>query len=353
MFKAFFALLKQTVAEYNEDKVSRLAAALAYYTVFSLAPILIIAIAIAGLVFGQEAAQGEIVGQIQGLVGRDGAQIIQTAIENASKPKAGILATVINIVVLLFGASGVFAQLQDALNTVWEVAPKPERGLKNVIQQRFLSFAMVLVIAFLLLTSLVLSAGLAALGNYMGGLLPGLDVLWRIVNFGLSFGVITLLFAMIYKILPDAKIAWGDVWFGAAITALLFAIGKSVLGLYLGNASFGSTYGAAGSLVIILAWVFYSAQILFVGAEFTQVYASKYGSRIVPTKNAVALTDEARAQQGMPRSESVEAAAREQGSGRTRSAARGRQKHQERGLSGMVASLRRRLGGSTRRRRHR
>jgi len=349
MFKAFFALLKQTVAEYNEDKVSRLAAALAYYTVFSLAPILIIAIAIAGLVFGQEAAQGEIVGQIQGLVGRDGAEIIQTAIENASRPKSGIFATVINIALLLFGASGVFAQLQDALNTVWEVAPKPERGLKNVIQQRFLSFAMVLVIAFLLLTSLVLSAALAALGNYMGGLLPGVDVLWQIINFGLSFGVITLLFAMIYKILPDAKIAWGDVWFGAAITALLFAIGKSVLGLYLGNASFGSTYGAAGSLVIILAWVFYSAQILFIGAEFTQVYASKYGSRIVPTKNAVALTDESRAQQGMPRTKSVEAAAREQGAGRVRP----RQKHQERGLSGMVANLRRRLGGSTRRRRRR
>lgn len=348
--KAFFALLKQTASEYSEDKVSRLAAALAYYTVFSLAPLLIIAIAIAALVFGQEAAQGQIVGQIQGLVGRDGAEFIQTAIDNANDKKhTGIIATVINIAVLLFGASGVFAQLQDALNTVWEVAPKPEQGLLNVIRQRFLSFAMVLVIAFLLLTSLVLSAALAALGNLLSGLLPGMGVLWQIVNFVISFGVITMLFAMIYKFLPDAKIAWGDVWIGAALTSLLFTVGKLLLGLYLGNASFGSTYGAAGSLVILLAWVFYSAQILFIGAEFTQVYASKYGSRIVPTKNAVALTEEARAQQGMPRPEAVEAAAQEQ----TPPPSTRRRTQPKRGqrLSGLIASLRGQTRSTRRRRR--
>lgn len=349
--KAFFALLKQTASEYSEDKVSRLAAALAYYTVFSLAPLLIIAIAIAALVFGQEAAQGQIVGQIQGLVGRDGAEFIQTAIDNANdKKNTGIIATVINIAVLLFGASGVFAQLQDALNTVWEVAPKPEQGLLNVIRQRFLSFAMVLVIAFLLLVSLVLSAAFAALGNLMSGLLPGLDALWQIVNFVISFGVITLLFAMIYKFLPDAKIAWGDVWIGAALTSLLFTVGKLLLGVYLGNASFGSTYGAAGSLVILLAWVFYSAQILFVGAEFTQVYASKYGSRIVPTKHAVALTEEARAQQGMPRPEAVEAAAQEQAESSPSTRRRVQPKRGQR-LSGLIASLRGRTRSTRRRRR--
>ncbi len=351
--KVFLELLKQTFAEYNEDKVSRLAAALAYYTVFSIAPLLIIAIAIAGLVFGQEAAQGQIVGQIQGLVGRDGAEIIETAIKNASQPKSGIIATVINIGVLLFGASGVFTQLQDALNTVWEVAPKPERGLFNLVVQRFLSFAMVLVIAFLLLTSLVLSAALAALSSYGSALLPGFDVLWQVLNLVVSFGVITVLFALIYKFLPDAKIAWGDVWIGAAITSLLFAIGKFALGVYLGNASFGSTYGAAGSLVIILAWVFYSAQILFIGAEFTQVYASRFGSRIVPTQNAVALTQEDRVQQGIPRPKTVEAAQEQARSAPPKRSNRVNRPNQRRGLSGLLANLRGSSNRSGRRRKRR
>lgn len=297
--KAILDLLKETFSEWSKDKASRLSAALAYYTVFSLAPLLIIVIAIAGAVFGEEAARGEIVGQIQGLVGRDGAEFIETAIENANKPATGRFASIISIVVLLFGASGVFAELQDALNTVWEVQAKPERGLINVIRNRFLSFTMVLGVGFLLLVSLVASAALAATVNFFGHLLPGLDFVWQLANLIFSFVVTTVLFGLIYKTLPDVKIGWSDVWIGAAITSVLFSIGRYVLGQYLGNSSFGSTYGAAGSLVVVLAWVYYAAQILFFGAEFTQVYARKYGSQIVPDKNAVALTEEARLQQGM------------------------------------------------------
>ena len=297
--KAILDLLKETFSEWSKDKASRLSAALAYYTVFSLAPLLIIVIAIAGAVFGEEAARGEIVGQIQGLVGKDGAEFIETAIENANKPATGRFASIISVVVLLFGASGVFAELQDALNTVWEVQAKPERGLINVIRNRFLSFTMVLGVGFLLLVSLVASAALAATVNFFGHLLPGLDFVWQLANLIFSFVVTTVLFGLIYKTLPDVKIGWSDVWIGAAITSVLFSIGRYVLGQYLGNSSFGSTYGAAGSLVVVLAWVYYAAQILFFGAEFTQVYARKYGSQIVPDKNAVALTEEARLQQGM------------------------------------------------------
>ncbi|MBD3562646.1 YihY/virulence factor BrkB family protein, partial [Planktothrix sp. FACHB-1355] len=202
----------------------------------------------------------------------------------------------------------VFGELQDALNTIWEVAPKPDLGVKGFIRKRFLSFAMVLVIGFLLLVSLIISAVLAGLNSYLSNLLPGIDFVWLLANFVISFGVTTLLFAMIYRFLPDVKIAWSDVWIGAAITSLLFSIGRFLLGMYLGNGSFGSTYGAAGSIVVILAWVYYAAQILFFGAEFTQVYARKYGSQIVPDKNAIPLTDEARRQQGIPRTNDLEAA---------------------------------------------
>lgn len=289
--KTAIGLLRETFTEWNEDKASRLAAALAYYTVFSLAPMLIIAIAIAGAVFGEEAARGEIVTQIQGLVGRDGAKFIETAIEGASKPRAGTIASLISVAVLLFGASGLFAQLQDSLNTIWEVQPKPGRGLIGILRDRFLSFTMVLGVGFLLLVSLVLSAGLSGVVNFLGSLLPGIGALLQLANFLLSFAVTTLLFGLIYKVLPDVKIAWSDVWSGAIVTSLLFSIGRFALGLYLGNSSFGSTYGAAGSVVIILVWVYYAAQILFFGAEFTQVYARRYGSRIVPAKNAMPLTE--------------------------------------------------------------
>ena len=298
--KTIFTLLKETVDEWNKDKASRLAAALAYYTVFSLSPLLIIAIAIAGAIFGEEAARGEIVGQIQGLVGKDGAEFIQTAIESAAKPtEGGGLASAISVVVLLFGASGVFVELQDALNTIWEVKPNPKAGVGTFIRTRFLSFSMVLGIGFLLLVSLLLTAGLSGFVAYLGNLFPIISSLLQVANFVLGFIVTTVLFGLIYKFLPDVKIAWSDVLIGAAITSMLFSIGRYGLGLYLGNSSFGSTYGAAGSLVIILAWVYYAAQILFFGAEFTQVYARSYGSQIVPDKNAIPINQSDRAQQGI------------------------------------------------------
>ncbi|HEY9740814.1 MAG TPA: YihY/virulence factor BrkB family protein [Coleofasciculaceae cyanobacterium] len=285
-------LLKATVSEWRRDQASLMAAALAYYTVFSLAPLLIIVIAIAGSVFGEQAAKGELVTQIQGVIGKDGAQLIQTAIENASQldPSQGPIPTLINIGFLLSGATVVFGQLQNSLNRIWEVQPKPGNGIIQFLRKRFLSFSIVLVIAFLLLVSLVISTMLVILGNYLRGLIPGFTYLWQFLNFIVSFSIVTLLFAMIFKILPDAKIAWKDVWMGAAITAVLFNIGKSLLGLYLGHTSFASAYGAAGSLVIILTWVFYSAQILFLGAEFTQVYVKNYSKEIVPAEYAMRVS---------------------------------------------------------------
>ena len=302
--KQIWRLLKETFKEWNEDKASRLAAALSYYTVFSLAPLLIITIAIAGAVFGDDAARGEIVRQIQGLVGKDGAEVIQTALENAQRPDTRNLASIISIGVLLFGASNVFAQIQDALNTIWEVQPKPGRSLVQTLRKRFLSFAMVGGVGFLLLVSLIVNTGLAAMVNYFSNLVPGVDWIWQIGNFAISFGVITFLFAIIYKFMPDVKINWSDVWVGSAITSLLFVIGKSLLGLYLGNGSFGSAYGAAGSLIVVLAWINYAAQIIFFGAEFTQVYASKYGSRILPDENSRRVPQADTAKQAMNRKNS-------------------------------------------------
>ena len=288
--KDVFKLLKATVTEWQEDKVPLWAAALAYYTIFSLAPLLLIAIAIAGVVFGEDAARGEIVGQIQGLVGKEGATAIQSMIQNAHKPgSGGTIATIVGVVTLLFGASGVFGQLQDALNTIWGVKPKPGQGIRSFLQARFLSFAMVLVIGFLLLVSLVLSAALAAISTFFNHLLPDVAIVGQLVNFVVSFAFITLLFAGIYKFLPDVNVAWKDLWVGAATTALLFNIGKFLIGLYLGSSGATSTYGAAGSLVVILLWVFYSAQLILFGAEFTQVYAKYRGSEITPSAHAVRI----------------------------------------------------------------
>lgn len=286
--KQIWRLLKETFTEWQQDKASRLAAALSYYTAFSLAPLLILAIAIAGAIFGQEAARGEVVGQLQGLIGQDGAEFIETAIENANRPSnnSGLIASLISLVILLFGASGVFTQLQDALNDIWNVTPKPDQGVKLLVQKRVLAFGMILVIGFLLLVSLVLSAAISALTSFMTGWVADLSWLWQIINLLLSLAVITGLFALIYKYLPDARVDWADVLIGAFITALLFTFGKYLIGLYLGNSSFSSTYGAAGSLIVILAWVYYSAQILFFGAEFTQVYARRYGSQIEPDEHA-------------------------------------------------------------------
>lgn len=291
--KSIFRLIKATFAEWNEDNVPLMAAALAYYTIFSLAPLLVIAIAIAGAVFGEEAARGEILGQLQGLVGRNGAEAIQEMIINANRPQSGgAIATLISIGFLLLGASGVFGQLQYALNTIWEVKPKPEQGFWHFLRSRFLSFAMVLVIGFLLLVSLLLSAILAAISNYFGTFFPLFINLATLINFVISFVTITVLFAAIYKFLPDVEVGWRNLWSGAAVTALLFNIGRYLIGLYLGSSSIGSTYGAAGSFVVVLIWVFYSAQILLIGAEFTQVYSKFRGTPIRPTRFAVRTNDE-------------------------------------------------------------
>jgi len=279
-------LLKRTYTKWNEDHAPGLGAALSYYTVFSLAPLLMIVIAIAGFVFGQEAAQGQIMGQIQGLVGEESAKAIQTMIEEARKPAAGILATVIATVMLLFGATGVFAQLQESLNIIWQVKEKPGEGMWKMLKERFISLLAVLGTGFLLLISLVMSAGLSAVGATLEHVLPGPEFVLQIINFLVSFAVVTLLFAMIYKLLPDTPIRWGDVWIGASITSLLFTIGKFFIGLYLGKSEVGVAYGAAGSLVVILIWVYYASQIFLFGAEFTAVYAASRETPLAPRPHA-------------------------------------------------------------------
>ena len=292
-------LLKTTFSEWSADNASRLAAALAYYTIFSLAPLLIIAIAIAGLVFGRQAAHGEMVSQLEGVIGQEAALFVETMVENAGQSQnAGIMATIIGLATLVFGATGVFSQLQDALNTVWGVKPDPDRGLMGMVQARLWSFVMVLGIGLLLLVSLAVSAALPALGT-VTGLLPGSEIWWQVLNLVVSFVILTFLFAMIFKILPDVKITWSDVWVGAAITALLFTIGKLLIGLYLGRSSVSSTYGAAGSLVVLLLWIYYSAQVILLGAEFTQVYAKRYGSKIRPDNGAAWVRPKMQARQGL------------------------------------------------------
>ena len=285
---AMWDLLKQTAAQWSRDKIPRHGAALAYYTVFSLVPLLVIMIAMIGLVFGQEAAQSYILQQLESLLGEQSTAAIKDMIQRASQPSTGIVATLVALATLLFGASGLFGQIQDSLNSIWGVEPK-ERGIWGVIQDRFFSFLAVVGTGFLLLVSLVLSAGLAAFGKWFGGWLPAPEFVLESLNALVSFVVITALFAMMFKTLPDARVAWRDVWIGAALTAFLFTIGKFSIGLYLGKSDVGSAYGAAGSLVILLVWVYYSAQILLFGAEFTQVYANKAGARIVPSDNAVTV----------------------------------------------------------------
>ena len=286
--RTWWTLLKEAFEKWSADKAPRLGAALSYYTVFSLVPLLVLTISIAGLVFGTEAAQEAIMTQIESLVGPQSAAAIKQMLEIAQRPSSGALASAIAVVTLLLGASGVFAQLQDALNTVWGVEPKAGRGLWGTIKDRLFSLMAVLGTGFLLLVSLVLSAALAAFGKMFQGRLPGHEGLLHLADLAISFGVITLLFAMMFKLLPDAKIAWRDVWIGAGLTSVLFTVGKFAIGMYLGKADVGSAYGAAGSLVILLVWVYYSSQILLYGAEFTSVYANRYGSRIVAVSNASA-----------------------------------------------------------------
>ena len=272
-----WSLIRETVAEWINDRASRKGAALAYYTVFSLAPLLILAISIAGLFFGEEAARGEIVAQMRELLGSDGARAVQAVIENAAQPGAGIRATIVGLVTLLIGATTALAELKDDLDEIWDAPPERIRGFWYLVRKRLLSVGMILALGFLLLVSLVLSAVTAALSRFWG-VDDATSFLLQFLNFAFSFVLVTALFAMIYKILPAVRIAWRDVIIGAVITALLFSIGKMAIGLYLGNSAIASTYGAAGSIVLILVWVYYSAQIFLLGAEFTKVYAFRFGS---------------------------------------------------------------------------
>lgn len=279
-------ILKLSYQGWKEDKASRLSAALAYYTIFSLAPMLLIIIAVTGLFWQRDVVQSQLLNQIQGLVGAEGRTFVADLITSASHPAQGILATVVGIITLLIGALGVFNELHNALNTIWDVKEEETQGfveaVKKVIFDRLLSFTMILGIGFLLLVSLVISAALSAVQETIGNAIPVSEILLQLVNLIISIGVITVLFALIFKFLPDAEIAWRDVWLGAFVTSVLFSLGKFLIGLYLGNSAVASSFGAAGSLVLLLIWIYYSAQILLFGAELTQVYANNYGSKIVP-----------------------------------------------------------------------
>jgi len=280
-------VLKQAFAGWWNDNVPRLGASLAYYTLFAMSPILLIATSIAGLVFGQEAVRGEIVAQIQGLMGRQGAQAVQAMLEGSAKPSQSIPATIVGFVTFFLGATGAFLELQTALNAIWRVKPRPGVSVKAFLLQRLISFGLVVAVGFLLLVSLLVSAALAALSRYLGTIFPALTAFWEASNVLVSLFVITLMFALVYKVLPDVRLRWRDVWVGALVTAGFFSIGKQVIGLYLGTSTVASTYGAAASVVVLLIWVYYSAQVVLLGAEFTRFYVEKFRGAPAPMKHAV------------------------------------------------------------------
>jgi membrane protein len=301
--KGLWLLIRETIGGWQRDNVTRLAAALAFYTIFSLAPLLIIVVGLVDVAIHQIQAleievqidragvQDRIAIEVQDLIGPRGEALVRTIFEDSEGAETGRLAAIIGAVTLLIGATGVFAELQAALNKVWKVEPPALSGVTTIVRARLLSFAMILVIGFLLLVSLLLSVILSLLSEYLVFFIPETYYLMGFLNFTLSLIIITVLFAMIYRYLPDAHIAWRDVWIGAAVTALLFTLGKTFIGIYLGNAPFGAAYGAASSLAIILVWVFFSAQIVLLGAEFTEVYSRRYGSRILSYAEVKELAD--------------------------------------------------------------
>lgn len=281
-FQTAWHLIRQAWNGFSSDNAFRLSAALAYYTALSLSPLLLMVISIAGLIFGEAAARGQVVQQINDLVGEQGAEAVQTMLASSKSVGGSIVAIVVGVVVLVVGATGVFAQLQDALNTVWNVDPKKTSagGLWGMLKSRLLSFALVCGLAFLLLVSLVLNALVSGLSDELHRWIPGAATLVEVLNILLSVLLTLLLFAMIFKVLPDVELDWSDVWIGAGITTVLFTLGKYGIGIYLGQASVGSAYGAAGSFVVLMTWLYYSSAIMLFGAEFTQVYATQHGSRI-------------------------------------------------------------------------
>jgi membrane protein len=285
---SWWKVLKETAESWSDNHAARLAAALAFYAVLSLAPLLVLAIAIAGWFFGEDAARGQIAGQLAGIVGEKAGEGIQTLLQHAREPDQSAFGSILGGIVLLIGASGVFGELQAALNQIWEVEPRPGRGIKGFLRDRVFSFSLVLGVAFLLLVSLVVSAVLSVMGRYFSSNLPGGEVLWQLLNFGISLAVLASLFALLLRVVPDIEVPWKGIWPGAAVTALLFTAGKFALGLYLGRASVSSPYGAAGSVVVLVIWVYYAAQIMFLGAEFTRAYVRARGMEIKPARDAVA-----------------------------------------------------------------
>lgn len=292
--KQIIGIAKETFKDFSDDKCPRMAAALSYYTVFSLPALLILILAIVSLFVDPTDARGRLMDQITGLVGPKGGDAMRTMVEHANQQNGGIMA-VVGIITLILGATGAFTQLQDALNTAWEVKPDPAKGLKVMLFKRFMSFGMILVIAFMLLVSFVISAMVSAFGDLLNNYLGGAgEFIGQVVQLVIGLGVTWLLFAMMFKVLPDAKIGWKDVWVGAFVTALLFTIGRFAIGLYLGKSSSADAFGAAAALAIIFVWIYYAAVILFLGAEFTQVWVRHHGRRIEPEEGAIKTDTPAR-----------------------------------------------------------
>jgi membrane protein len=287
--KGIWLLLRDSAIAWDDDNIGQQGAALAYFTVFSLSPLLILVIVLSSFGFGEEAASGHLVSQVRGLIGTEGAQFVQSLITNAFKSDSSVLAAVFGVVMLLLGASAVFIQLRDSLNAIWRVQQKPVGTIRAFFRARLLAFAMILGVGFLLLVSLVFSAVLAAMSDYVGTVFAILAGIVPILDFTVSFVGITVMFALLFKFVPAAVLAWKDVWVGAAVTSLLFSLGKLAIGLYLGNGAIGSTFGAASSLVIVMLWAFYSSQIVLFGAEFTRLYAMRFGSDILPSAHAVRI----------------------------------------------------------------
>jgi membrane protein len=287
MFISQFSYLKQSFSAWNKDHVPMLAAALSYYTVFAIGPLLLLIISIVGFFFGKSAVEGEVVSQLSGLLGRDTARTIETIVEGSRDPEAGVVSFIIGTVLLLISASGVFSQLKMALNQIWSIEPKPGRGAMGVIQERFLSFAMIGVIAFLLGVSLLATSAVSVLGSYFSSFLPAPEWVIQALNIFISFWIILVLFALVYRVLPDVKPDWKLVWGGATLAALLFTGGKTLIGVYIGNSVAASTYGAASSLVVLLVWVYYSSLIFLYGAEYVKVSALVHGETVEVEKYAV------------------------------------------------------------------
>jgi membrane protein len=278
----FLRIFWSALQAWWKDDVPRLGASLAYYTLFALAPILLIAIAIAGQVFGKEAVRGQLVGEIDGLLGREAAAAIQTLLQGATRTSTGILATIVGGVTFILTSTGAFLELQTALNTIWRVKPKPGQGLKRFLLNRAQSFGLVLSVGFLLLVSLLISAALSAAADWLERQAPIAPAFWVVANLVVSLGVVTVLFALLFKYLPDVELRWRDVWTGAVATSLLFTVGKFFIGLYIGRSATASSYGAAGSILVLLLWVYYSAQILLLGAEYTRIHTEGQGRRARP-----------------------------------------------------------------------